>query len=142
VRTSTAAFIQASELRGKHFDFLDELVAAAEGRPIGTRPEKSVELTPLRTDTGLEIFAGGALARLSFDSNAPLIAFDSTYDDGPWGSRGGTIVGCDLWYRQDDGGRWVLDAIVPMKSTEIAIGYEAAQISEDRLRMLFGATPF
>lgn len=63
-------------------------------------------------------------------------------DDGLWGGRGGNIVGCDLWYRQDPSGQWLLDAIVPMRSTQISVGYDATEISEEHLTILFGATPF
>ncbi len=140
-RASTAAFIHASELRGKRYQFLDELVAAAEGLPIGTRPANSVALAPVPTDVKLEVFAGGTLAHLTNEREDPMIAFDSTYDDGPWGAKGGTIVGADPWFRQDAAGHWALDAVFPVCSTSISRA-ETDGVEEGDLTDLFQRSPF
>lgn len=128
VRASTAEFIRASELRGKPFAFLDDFRKALAGAPFGDRPEKSVVLAPIDLHQAwrLEVFAGGTLARLTNDRGDPIIAFQSTYDDGPWYSNGGTILGAELWYRQGDAGEWLLDAVMPVGSTEVVRHMDAS----------------
>lgn len=141
VRSTTAAYVQASELRGKPYTFLTEMTDALQGRPIGGRPEHSVHLTELPRLTGMEVFAGGRLVRVRTDSHA-VIRFDSSLPDGAWGGSGGTYLACDLWYRQDAAGKWILDAVVPQTSTHIHLGARVTNVDEEGLRELFKCSPF
>jgi hypothetical protein len=122
VRASTAEYIRASELRGKPFAFLDELRKALNGEAFGNRPPDSAFLAPIAKDEKwrLDVFAGGTLARITNDRRAPIITFTSNYSEGPWGSLGGTVLGFELWYRKDAQNKWVLDAVMPLRSTEVA----------------------
>jgi hypothetical protein len=141
VLSTTAAYVRASELRGKPYTFLDEVIDGLEGRPFGGRPDHSVHLRELSRLTAIEVFAGGRLARVISDSHA-LINFDSTFGDGMWGGPGGTVLACDLWYRQDTAGKWILDAVVPQSSTHIRLDTTVSSVSDDDLRELFGSSPF
>ncbi len=142
VLTSTAAFVQASELRGKPYTFVEELLAAAQGLPFGGRPAYSVVLRELAAPRSIELFAGGTLARIVTDSDQPIIVFDSTLSDGAWGGPGPTVLSCDLWYRQDDAGKWVLDAVLPERSIFMVRGGTVTGISDDHLRELFMLSVF
>lgn len=127
VRHDTAEFIQASELRGKPFTFLELLRDALEGRALPGRPSDSVYLVT-RTPAAyhMEVFAGGRLARIVFRDRDPPIVFDSKYDDGSWGSQGRRIITADLWYRRGADGNWKLDAVVPVNAPGVAEQYDAA----------------
>lgn len=135
VRESTAEFIRASELRGKPFAFLEEFRAALAGEAWADRPFNSATLRPmlLNRPWRLDVFAGGTLARITSDHRDPIIAFDSTYDEGMWGAPGGTVLGAELWYRKDAQDKWVLDALMPVGSPEVVQGNDTSLYEREAL---------
>jgi hypothetical protein len=112
---STRAFIEASELRGKPYRLIDQMIEAATVRALPGNRAGSLELQPLAMaeELELEVFAGGTLARLKPASGAPLFAFISNLPDGPRGQTGTTKLAFDVWYRQNHQGEWELDALFP-----------------------------
>jgi len=141
VLSTTAAYVRASELRGKPYTFLEEMIDGLQGRPIGNRPDHSVHLGELPHPTAIEVFAGGRLARVLSDSYH-LITLKSNLNDGMWGDSGDTVLACDLWYRQDTAGEWTLDAVVPRFSTYVRLDANVSPVSDDNLRALFGMSSF
>lgn len=112
---SIQAFVEASELRGKPYRLIDQMLEAATVRARPGDPPGSLELQPLppEEEVELELFAGRTLARLKQASSAPLFAFTSNLPDGPRGRTGTTVLAFDAWYRQNDQGGWELDALFP-----------------------------
>jgi hypothetical protein len=112
---STHEFVEASKLRGKPYRLIDQIIEAATVRALPGKPAGSLELEPLApaNELGIEVFAGGTLARLKPANGTPLIAFISNLDDGPRGQTGTTQLAFDAWYRQNDKGAWELDALFP-----------------------------
>ena len=125
---ATRAFIEASELRGKPYRLIDQILEAATVRARPGDPAGSLELQAFfpPEEVELEVFAGGSLARLKHSSTAPLFAFISNLNDGPRGQTGTTILAFDAWYRQNDQAGWELDALFPRKApgtwTQFEIG--------------------
>ena len=112
---STRDFIEASQLRGKPYRLIDQILEAATERALPGNPAGTLELQPIDAfeELELEVFAGGKLARLKPASGAPLFAFISNLPDGPRGRTGTTKLAFDAWYRQNDQGAWELDALFP-----------------------------
>lgn len=115
LENSTREFTKASQLRGKPYRLIDQIIEAATVRALPGKPAGSLELQPFAGSEALalEVFAGGRLARLKPASGAPLFAFVSNLPDGPRGQMGTTKLAFDAWYRQDEQGGWVLDALFP-----------------------------
>jgi hypothetical protein len=112
---STRDFIEASQLRGKPYRLIDQILEAATVRALPGNPAGSLELQPVAAadELELEVFAGGTLARLKPATGAPLFEFISNLPDGPRGRIGTTKLAFDAWYRQNDQGAWKLDALFP-----------------------------
>lgn len=110
---STQAFIAASELRGKEYRLVDQIIEATTAGAMPGKPASSLLLSglPPADELELEVFAGGALARLKQAADAPLFTYVSTLPDGPRGQAGGAKLAFDAWYRMSDSGEWELDAL-------------------------------
>jgi hypothetical protein len=112
---STRSFVEASELRGKPYRLIDQILEAATVRALPGKPAGSLELQPIPAaeELDLDVFAGGTLARLKPATGAPVFEFISNLPDGPRGRIGTTKLAFDAWYRQNDRGKWELDALFP-----------------------------
>jgi hypothetical protein len=112
---STGDFIQASQLRGKPYRLIDQILEAATERSLPGNPAGSLELQPLAAaeELQLEVFAGGTLARLKPATGTPVFAFISNLPDGPRRRTGTTKLAFDAWYRLNAQGAWELDALFP-----------------------------
>jgi len=140
-KQSTKDFIQASELRGKSYVLIDQILEAATKKALPKKPAGSLVLQPLPELDALqlEIFAEGTLARLQNTYDQPLFSYTSNLPDGPRGRRGETKLAFDLWYRKNHAGEWELDAIYPREAPNTWSGF---QMNFNDLENLFRLTNF